>query len=413
MNRRIFIGAVGTIGAALGAGAALPREAQQAPLNPQAGGAGASGDRIEKLVKSAPFVNASDVTTVSRMSGLAPGPCFNARYIDRLKTGGVTLVNASVVFWLYDDFDKAPERVYDFYQLLEQHSNDLQMVWRYEDIERARREGKIAILMHAHTPSIMGSDLRRLYVLEKVGVRAMGLSHFQSSVLAEGPGDVGAVDGGLTHMGKDTVQTMNKLHMLVDLAHASDGSKLDACEVSRDPVLVSHTACRAIAPHEDPVVNNRNISDATIQAVAKNGGVIGIMALTHHAVAEKNYKRAAMMIAPYVDHIEHVIKVAGVDFVGIGTETGYVDPSMAGYPQAVDEDTRETLGDNTPVLESYAQGARMPKGTPRVITGMGDMGEAKRNLIVELIARGRSDEEIHKILGGNMLRVYRRVLEGA
>ncbi|MGH8211087.1 MAG: dipeptidase, partial [Steroidobacteraceae bacterium] len=265
--------------------------------------------------------------------------------------------------------------------------------------------------MHAHTPSIMGSDLRRLYVLEKVGVRAMGLSHFQSSALAEGPGDVGAVDSGLTHMGKDTVQRMNKLHMMVDLAHVSDGSKLDACEVSRDPVLVSHTACRAIANHKDPVVRNRNMSDAAIQAVAKNGGVIGIMALTHHIVAE-NFQRAAT-IAPYVDHIEHVIKVAGVDFVGIGTETGYHDPSMgAGDPQAIDEETRETLGDNTPVLESYKNGADMPKGTPYVNPGMQDMGEAKRNLIVELIARGRSDEEIHKILGGNMLRIYRRVLEG-
>lgn len=401
------------MGAALSAGAAWPREEQQARLNAQASGAGASADRVEKLVKSAPFVNSSDTTTVSRLSGLMPGPNFNAKYIERLKAGGVTLVNSSIAFWLYDDFSMVPERVYDFYQFIEQYSDHLRMVWRYDDIELARREGKIAILLHAHTPSIMGGDLRRLPLLEKLGVRMMGLSHHQSSALAEGTGDVGAVDGGLTRLGISTVEKMNQLHMLVDLGHVSDASKLEACAVSRDPVVVSHTDCRALANHDIPVLSNRNISDAAIRAVGEKGGVIGIMAITHHMLA-KDYQRAAS-IASYVDHIEHVIKVAGIDSVGIGTETGYIEQNdcMAGYTWGIDEDTLERLGEHTPVLESYKHRVSVPKGTVGVVGGMQDMREAKRNLIVELIARGHSDDEIHKILGGNMLRVYRRVLEGA
>ncbi|MGH8210968.1 MAG: dipeptidase [Steroidobacteraceae bacterium] len=422
MNRRIFIGAVGTIGAALGAGAALPREAQQAPLNPQAGGSGASGDRIERLVKSAPFFNASDNTTFSRLSGLQPGPLFNAEYIARLKRGGVTVVSASTVFHLYDDFYESGFRIFDFYKLMEQYRDDLRPVLRYEDIELARREGKIAILMHAHTPSIMDGDARRLDLLHRLGLRVMGFSHIQSSVLAEGGGeDLAEGDGGLTRLGKYIVSDMNRLHMVIDLAHVSDKSRLQACAISRDPVLVSHTACRAVAAHADPALSNRMISDEGIRAVQKNGGVVGIFALTHILLADGDYQRADS-IAPYVDHIEHVIKVAGIDFVGVGTETQNGFVVRAGEKVGEDvaplfEDMLDRLGPNTPAIDASSIKAladnKVPKGTNRVIGGMRDMGSAKRNLIVELIARGHSDEDIQKILGGNMLRVHRRVLEGA
>lgn len=367
--------------------------------------ASAADDRAIRLLKNSAFVNSSDPTTVGPLSGVLSGPNFNADYIAKLKQGGVTVVSSSMVFWLYDEIDVVSTRVHHFYRLIEQYHDDLHMVWSYSDIVAARMHGKIAMVMHAHTPSIIGGDLRRLEILYKLGVRVMGFSHHQSSLLAEGAGEnIAEGDGGLTYFGIAALKEMNRLHMVADLGHASDESILQAARISEQPIMVSHTCCRALARHGEQSL--RNISDNAIRAVAENNGVVGIMPLTSMLVAAGSGKKASLQL--YVDHIEHVIDIAGIDYVGVGTEAGY--GGSADDMKRVVPDTAERLGTNTPVMNIIKAVANQEPGTGFVVPGMEDMAHIKSNLINELIKRGHSDTEIEKILGLNFLRVYKTIL---
>lgn len=110
----------------------------------------------------------------------------------------------------------------------------------------------------------------------------------------------------------------------------------------------------------------------------------------------------------YVDHIEHVIDIAGIDYVGVGTEAGY--GGSADDMKRVVPDTAERLGTNTPVMNIIKAVANQEPGTGFVVPGMEDMAHIKSNLINELIKRGHSDTEIEKILGLNFLRVYKTIL---
>lgn len=368
---------------------------------------GFADDRQERLFRDAPFVNASDLTTVGSLPGYPTGSNFNAEYIARLKQGRFTVVSASLVFWLYDDFYEAARRIHDFHRLAKRHPDDLRMVWNYADIAAAEAEGKIAILMHAHTPSIIGNDLRRLEILQMLGLRIIGFSHQQRSLLAEGAGeDLHDGDGGLSRFGVAVLKEMNRLQMVADLGHASDQSILQAARISEQPIIVSHTCVRALSDHRSPSLLQRNISDDAIRAVADNQGVVGIMALTPHLLAEQSDRKPSIEL--YLDHIEHVIDLAGIDHVGIGTETGH--GTTADTMRQVMAEVTGRLGDNTPAIDTFRAVANLPPGTALVVPGMEDMSRAKYNLIGEMIRRGYSDEAIEKILGRNFLRVYQAVL---
>jgi membrane dipeptidase len=281
------------------------------------------------------------------------------------------------------------------------------MVWNYADIAAAEAEGKIAILMHAHTPSIIGNDLRRLEILQMLGLRIIGFSHQQRSLLAEGAGeDLHDGDGGLSRFGVAVLKEMNRLQMVADLGHASDQSILQAARISEQPIIVSHTCVRALSDHRSPSLLQRNISDDAIRAVADNQGVVGIMALTPHLLAEQSDRKPSIEL--YLDHIEHVIDLAGIDHVGIGTETGH--GTTADTMRQVMAEVTGRLGDNTPAIDTFRAVANLPPGTALVVPGMEDMSRAKYNLIGEMIRRGYSDEAIEKILGRNFLRVYQAVL---
>lgn len=366
-----------------------------------------AGSRSHRLLETAPFVNSSDLTTLGMLPGHSSGPHFDGTYIGKLRAGRVTVVSASMVFWLYDEFHETTARINDFNNTIDRYSNDLRMVWNYSDINTAEKEGKIALLMHAHTPSILGGDLKRLEILHKSGLRVLGFSHQQSSLLAEGAGeDLEEGDGGLSRFGAAVLRELNRLHIIADLGHASDESILQAARISSDPIIVSHTCVRALAGHKEQSLLNRNISDDAIRAIAENKGVIGIMALTPHLTADRSKSKPSMGI--YLDHIEHVIHIAGIDHVGIGTETGY--GASAAEMKHLMADITSRLGNNTPVIDTFNAVANLEPGVGLVVPGMEDMSRVKLNLIEEMIGRGYSDEAIEKILGLNFLRVYKQVL---
>lgn len=257
------------------------------------------------------------------------------------------------------------------------------------DVTSAAREGRTALLLGIEGGHALATSPDTLRMFAERGVRYVTLTHVNTNRWADSSQDE-ARHGGLTALGREMVQTMNDLGVLVDLSHVSDSTFSDAIDVSRAPVIVSHSSCRALTP------SGRNVTDEQLRAVAGNGGVVMInffdamvnphlddetFAEARRRVEQSGQGMAYIWSAIYdlrreqsipgatwgdvVDHIDHAVQVAGVDHVGIGSDfDGVFD---------------------------------LPRGLEDV--------ERLPWITYGLLRRGYSEEDVYKILGGNVLRV--------
>jgi membrane dipeptidase len=281
------------------------------------------------------------------------------------------------------------------------HPRDLVLATSAADIRRAAAERKIAALLGMEGGHMIDDDLGVLRQYAALGVRYLTLTHSRNTTWADSSGDTPAHNG-LTPFGKDVVRELNRLGVMVDVSHVSDETFYDAIEVTTAPVIASHSSCRAISN------SGRNMTDDMLRVLGRNGGVVmvnynaGFLSEAFRtakppadvqskldAVATRCGDDEACVILGWgpiyheamrsgqlpsvtwteiVDHIEHAVKIAGVDHVGLGSDfDGAIMP----------------LG-----LEDAS---KLPKIT----------GELKR--------RGYSDQDVTKILGGNLLRVMEQV----
>jgi membrane dipeptidase len=295
------------------------------------------------------------------------------------------------------------------YEQAARHPDRMMMAFSTADIERAHREHKLAACMGIEGGHSIENDIRLLRDYYRLGVRYMTLSWSNTNEWADSSGDIDNPKtqhhNGLTDFGKQVVLEMNLLGMMVDISHVADKTFWDAIATTKAPVIASHSSARAL------VNAPRNMTDDMLKAVAKNGGVVqvnfysGFDDENYRKAAEAQAKDQAEAIQRYldeqksqgkpvnymqVDHIErewlariprpplkslidqidHIAKVAGVDHVGLGSD---FDGVSGATPQGIDS------------------AADLPKITQA------------------LLDRGYSAEEIHKILGGNLLRVFREV----
>ena len=249
----------------------------------------------------------------------------------------------------------------------------------YQEILRAREAGKIALLITMEGVEPLGVDLNLLRVFFELGVRVIGLTHVRRN--AAGSGGVFAASGssrdGLTSFGRDLVQACEALGVMVDLAHINPAGFDDIFAHTTRPLIVSHTNARRFHDIE------RNISDEQIRMIGERRGVIGI-----NAVLVSPRKEEATLDR-YVDHIEHVAGLIGIDCVGIGF------------------DFFEFLYRQWPESEQQELAAKFTK--PHFIPDLTNHSHA-RNLTRKLIERGFSDEQIEKILFGNWMRIFAQLL---
>jgi len=274
-----------------------------------------------------------------------------------------------------------------------------------EDAYRLKREGKRAAFIGMENGYPIGKNLLNLEEYYKLGVRYLTLCHGSDNDICDSSTErQNPEDNGLSAFGKEVVAACNRLGIMVDVSHASDRSFYDVLEVSRAPVIASHSSCRALCDHP------RNLTDEMIRALANKGGVVQICLVSsflrkaepnperekalqelrarygslreirdeaqrekireeYEAIDEK-YPEARASVEDVADHIDHVVKIAGVDYVGIGTD--------------------------------FDGGGG--------VVGCNDVSEIYR-LTVELLRRGYSEDEIRRIWGGNIMRVFRRVIE--
>ncbi len=288
--------------------------------------------------------------------------------IERLKKGGV-----KAQFWsVYVPVETRDtgssmittiEQIDLVHEMCRRYPDVFQLALTADDVEKIVAAGKIASLIGMEGGHSIENSLQNLRRLYDRGARYMTLTHSKTLDWADSATDE-AKHNGLTEFGKEVVREMNRLGMLVDISHVSEKTMHDVLDISSVPVIFSHSSVRAINEHK------RNVPDGVLQRLAKNGGVVMITFVpsftvpTKEIVAEKNARGTYKTI---VDHIEHAVKVAGVDHVGIGSDFDGVD--------------------NLPV-------------------GLDDVSYYP-NITQELLQRGYSAEQIHKILGGNILRVLR------
>jgi membrane dipeptidase len=279
--------------------------------------------------------------------------------IPRMREGGLDAVFFSI--WVSGSVTgsravkEAREQIDMMRSVIDAHPRELLLATSAADIQRAAAQGRIAALIGVEGGHMIGEDLAVLREFASRGVRYLTLTHSTNTRWADSSGDK-RFHNGLTPFGRDVVRELNRLGVMVDVSHVSDKTFFDVLEVSKAPVIASHSSARAIFNHP------RNMSDDMIRALARNRGVIMI-----------NYHAPFLGAPPVgwekiVDHIDHAVKIAGLDHVGLGSDF---------------------------------DGGTMP-------AGMEDVSKIPR-ITEALLRRGYSEQNIAKILGGNLLRVMGEV----
>ncbi|HEY6971440.1 MAG TPA: dipeptidase [Candidatus Angelobacter sp.] len=306
---------------------------------------------------------------------------------------------------------RAMDLIDSVYKQAARHPDKMTMAFSAADIVRAHQQHKFAALMGIEGGHAIENDIRLLRDFYRLGVRYMTLTWSNTNEWADSSGDITDTNvphhKGLTDFGKNVVREMNRLGMIVDISHVSDATFYDTLTISRAPVIASHSSARALTNHP------RNMTDDMLRAMTNNGGVV--MVNFYSAFVDENYRKASFdpekvkqrdeeveafkkahahpdgslvtygeyaplekkwaeqfprpPLKSLIDHIDHIAKVAGIDHVGLGSDFD----GVTSLPQEIDSV------------------ADLPKITQA------------------LYQRGYTRAQIHKILGGNFLRVMRRV----
>ena len=236
---------------------------------------------------------------------------------------------------------------------IESAGDDVVLALTADDIRQAKSEGKVAVIMAVENSDATEGSLNVLRMLHRIGVRSMGLTHNTSSRAADGNAETRSRSG-LTTFGVELVREMNRIGMVVDVAHLSEPGYRDVLETADRPIINSHTTCTALCDHP------RNLTDQQIKALAENGGVMGMTFVPsfvddHTPTFER-----------FIDHIDHAVQLVGPQYVGIGS----------------DFDGGGTLVKDANVFPSITE---------------------------SLLEKGYTPEDVQLILGENFLRVFEQV----
>ncbi len=302
-------------------------------------------------------------------------------FLPEFEAGGIGLFGAAV--YVEDrHLDQALRVALDQVALLDEEiaaTPRLTLCKSFADIQQARDDGRIGLLLTMEGAEPLGEDLHLLRIFYELGLRAISLTHARPNAAAAGGifATSGSPTTGLTTFGRGLVQECERLGIILDLAHINPAGFEEICALTTKPLIVSHTNARRYHDIE------RNISDKQIKMIGARGGVIGMNAILVSPTKEE------ATLDRYVDHIEHVANLIGIESVGIGF------------------DFCEFLWQLMPAAERKKMESKLTR--PHFLPDLGNHSHA-RNLTRKLIERGFTDEQIEKILRDNWLRVLRQIL---
>jgi membrane dipeptidase len=303
-------------------------------------------------------------------------------FLDEFRAGGVGVIGAAIYIegdYLPHALRVALDQIARLYREVEQ-TNKFAICKSCDEIMRAREANQIALLITMEGVEPLGTDLDLLHVFYQLGVRSIGLTHARPNAAASGAifAATGSPRHGLTSFGRDLVRECESLGVIVDLAHINPTGFAEILAITTKPPIVSHTNARKFYNVE------RNISDEQIRMIGQRGGVIGINSILVSPNREES------TLDRYVDHIEHVADLIGIDGVGIGFD--FFEFIYAPWPETKKQDLANKLT------------------TPHFIPDLRNHSHAP-NLTRKLIERGFRDDQVEKILRGNWLRILAGALQ--
>ncbi|QNM82310.1 membrane dipeptidase [Sphingomonas sabuli] len=259
------------------------------------------------------------------------------------------------------------------------------------DILKAKREKKFALILGTQDTAMIGGELDRLAQLKKDGVLTVQLTYNNGNLA--GDGALEPRDGGVTKLGKATIERIEAEKLLLDLSHGGARTMAEATALAKRPLVISHTGARSLTEHP------RNTADATMKAVADKGGVVGVYWMPFLAAGRPATE------ADLIAHIERVANVVGEDHVGIGTDNGVL-------PLALNAEAKKKMDDWS--RERAARGIASPGEGVGIYPFIEELNriDRYRSVAATLHKRGWSVSRLEKLFGSNFLRVYREVWGG-
>jgi membrane dipeptidase len=364
-------------------------------------------ERAHKLHFSSMVIDTHDDTTQRFFSktGFDLGKRNSDGSIDipRMREGGMNGIFFSI--WIDGRtmgppaIQKALDQIDAVRENVAKYPKEIALARTAEDVRRAHAQGKIAALMGVEGGHMIGNDIRMVRIFSDLGVRYMTLSHFYNDEWADSSTDKPAHNG-LTDYGKDIVREMNRQGMLVDISHVSDKTFYDALEISKAPLIASHSSCRALCNHP------RDMSDDMIKALAAKGGVIQIN--YEKSFIDQAYKDASdKATGGVVEMMAAIKKTCGDDEECAGLQMKKIETQLIAegklphvtWERIVDhiDHAVKLVGSDHVGLGSDFDGANMPEG-------MEDASKLPK-ITEALLRKGYSESDIRKILGENTLRI--------
>jgi len=302
-------------------------------------------------------------------------------YLHDFRSSGFNLIVSSIFIHQYFlpemGLRKSLDQISYLFQEMEESPGALRLCKTPADVQKARAEGQVGVMLSFEGVDPIQDDINLLRVFYELGVRGVGLTWSRRNHAGDGsffgPVREGR-KGGLTPFGIKVVETAEALGMFIDVSHLNDEGFEDVMAIAQQPVIASHSNCRAL------VNCMRNLTDRQIEAIARTGGVIGMNAISAFT-GDTTAGGKRLNAEDLLDHVDHIVKVAGVEHVGLGF------------------DFCDSFKNYLTMEESLV--------TYDVVPGHGGLSE----FTAGLIRRGYSDEEILLILGGNFMRVFKAVLE--
>ncbi len=299
-----------------------------------------------------------------------------------IRESGVTALKSGLGGRLGGTFEEAVADIAAAEQLMEKRADLFLNIRTHGDFERARKERKLGVIYSFEDVEMLEGKIERIELFRQLGVRVMQLNYNRRTLFG-----VGCLDGetdGLTELGRKAVAKMNEIGVALDLSHSNTQTTADGIAASTKPVLITHAGCRAVYMHP------RNKEDRELKALADKGGVIGIYMLPYLTASPKQ-----PMLADYMQHLEHALKICGEDHVGIGSDVNFFpvgESDLEEMKKVAEKRKADGIG---------APGEDRPTYIPDLNT------PRKMELIADaLLKRGYKSGVVEKVIGLNFKRVF-------
>jgi membrane dipeptidase len=354
-----------------------------ASLNPRLRAASnlASGGDAEALYRTAFVLDCNALASIGQeISDNDEG----AADLQTLHTSGVSAIKCTLGG--YDaDFEHTVADIAAAQSLIERHPEIFIKVSRFEDLDRAKRERKVALIFSFEGAAMLEDKLDRIELFRRLDVRVMQLAYNHKSPF--GYGCLEGEDGGVTDLGHQAIAKMNALGIALDLSHSNTRTTTEGIGACARPPLITHAGCRAVYAHP------RNKEDRDMRALADKGGVMGIYMLPYLTEPARQ-----PMLEDYMRHMTHALDVCGEEHVGIGTDVPFF--------VVTDDDLKEMAKD---VQQRQAAGVSAPgENRPTYIPDLNTPRKLEK-VTEALLQRGYSARVAEKVLGLNFRRAFKEI----